>query len=393
MQVVKLLKVSGDVNNNKYYEMHENSDGTFLAKFGRVGASPQSASYPMSKWKTKYNEKLKKGYRDVTELSVIVKEAKYKDITDTGIGAIVNALQQYANSSVSKNYQVSAGSVTDKQITQAQLLVDTLPTFSEVSLFNQTLEKLFEVIPRKMSTVRAYLWDGGADAKKRIITREQDTLDVMRGQVVLSHQTEDAEDIEEKSILDIAGINITKITQAEEDEIISQLQDEKWRYRQAFKVENLGTQSKFNAFIKKSNNKKTMLFWHGSRNENWWSILGTGLVLRPANAVITGKMFGYGLYFADKARKSLGYTSLRGSYWACGGSDVGYMSLYEVHVGNWLHSQKHTHEMYNYTYDILQRKGGYDSLFAEGGIDLRNNEYIIYREEQCTVKYIVELKG
>jgi len=104
-------------------------------------------------------------------------------------------------------------------------------------------------------------------------------------------------------------------------------------------------------------------------------------------------MFGYGLYFADKARKSLGYTSLRGSYWASGADDTGYMSLYEVHVGNWYRARRHDREMYNFTYDALQRKGDYDSLFAEGGIDLRNNEYIIYREDQCTVKYIVELKS
>ncbi|NCB08057.1 MAG: WGR domain-containing protein [Bacteroidia bacterium] len=28
-----------DVNNNKFYEMSENSDGTFLAKWGRVGGN------------------------------------------------------------------------------------------------------------------------------------------------------------------------------------------------------------------------------------------------------------------------------------------------------------------------------------------------------------------
>ena len=393
MKVTKLLKVSGNTNNNKYYEMHENGDGTFTAKFGRVGASPQKRSYPMSKWNAKYKEKQKKDYRDVTELSVIVKEAKFKDIEDTGISAIVNALQRYANSSISENYQVSAGAVTDKQVNEAQAVVDTLPNISLASEFNESLEKLFEVIPRKMTNVRQHLWDGDSDDKKIIITREQGTLDVMRGQVVLSHQTDDTDNVEEKSILDIAGLNLDKITLEEEAEIIENLQDEKWRYIQAFKIVNNNSQKRFNKFVDTSANKRTMKFWHGSRNENWWSILGGGLILRPANAVITGKMFGYGLYFADKARKSIGYTSLRGSYWARGGHDTGYMSLYEVHVGNWYHTKRHEYGMSSYTYDTLQQKGGYDSLFAEGGIDLRNNEYIIYREEQCTVKYIVELKS
>ena len=37
------------------------------------------------------------------------------------------------------------------------------------------------------------------------------------------------------------------------------------------------------------------------------------------------------------------------------------------------------------------QRGSYDSLFAEGGIDLRNNEYIVYNQAQCTVKYLVEI--
>lgn len=42
---------------------------------------------------------------------------------------------------------------------------------------------------------------------------------------------------------------------------------------------------------------------------------------------------GYGLYFAPRARKSVGYTSLRGSYWAGGHSNYGFMALYEVVYG------------------------------------------------------------
>jgi len=52
----------------------------------------------------------------------------------------------------------------------------------------------------------------------------------------------------------------------------------------------------FDDFVEQEQVKDVRLFWHGSRNENWWSIINTGLVLRPTNAVITGKMFGYGIY-------------------------------------------------------------------------------------------------
>ena len=64
--------------------------------------------------------------------------------------------------------------------------------------------------------------------------------------------------------------------------------------------------------------------WHGSKNENWLNILGTGLKLNP-NATITGKMFGKGIYFAPSATKSAGYTSMTGSYWANGRSNRAFM--------------------------------------------------------------------
>ena len=49
-------------------------------------------------------------------------------------------------------------------------------------------------------------------------------------------------------------------------------------------------------------NRGCHLLWHGSRTENWWSIFKNGLTLNN-NAIVTGKMFGQGLYFAPKAEK------------------------------------------------------------------------------------------
>jgi poly [ADP-ribose] polymerase len=102
-------------------------------------------------------------------------------------------------------------------------------------------------------------------------------------------------------------------------------------------------------------------------------------------------MFGSGIYFADKYQKSRGYTSLTGSYWASGSSKQAFMALYEVNTGMEYRIQQHTSECYSMNYDNLKKKGDFDSLFAKGGIDLRNNEYIVYKEEQCTIKYLIEI--
>ena len=115
--------------------------------------------------------------------------------------------------------------------------------------------------------------------------------------------------------------------------------------------------------------------------------------MRPANAIINGKMFGYGLYFADKFAKSLNYTSLRGSYWTRGSQNKGYLALYEVHVGEQLKIQKHQPWCGSLSESNLKKRGRqYNSVFAKGGADLINNEYIVYNQNQCTVRYIVEIR-
>lgn len=57
----KLIMVTAQ-NNNKFYLMQSNDDNTsFTATYGRVGTAGQTATYPMSKWSQKYNEKNQEG--------------------------------------------------------------------------------------------------------------------------------------------------------------------------------------------------------------------------------------------------------------------------------------------------------------------------------------------
>ena len=69
-------------------------------------------------------------------------------------------------------------------------------------------------------------------------------------------------------------------------------------------------------------------------------------MIRPSGAIHTGSMFGDGIYFANKAQKSIGYSSLRGSYWTNGGSNKGYLALFDVHVGNQKHIKTHDSSCY-----------------------------------------------
>lgn len=106
-------------------------------------------------------------------------------------------------------------------------------------------------------------------------------------------------------------------------------------------------------------------------------------------------MLGSGIYFANKARKSIGYTDLRGSFWANGSSDRAYIALFQVNTGktwNIIGPGKRYEGWMSRISLSRVHKEGYDSVFARGGADLRNDEYVIYEEGRATVKYLIELR-
>ena len=397
-----LVKVEPGANNNKYYRMIPNGS-VFDVQYGRIGTSGyQTTSYPMSKWESTLKSKLKKGYEDQSRLvaDTIVKEKKnkeYLDIPNQVIASIVSRLQSMARQAIADNYTISSNKVTQVMIDEAQLTLNNLISSDTIELFNKILVELFKIIPRKMKKVKDNLATKVEDFGE-IIQKEQDLLDVMKGQVVQQSVVKEDEDttenepINNQTILDVMGLQFEEITEEEKKLIKKTLGSISDKFYQAWKVTSIKTQEKYDTYIKENKIKNTKLLWHGSRNENWWSIINTGLVLRPS-AVVTGKMFGYGIYFAPKAQKSLGYTSLHGSYWAGGNSNSAFMSLYDVAYGKPYDVHSFDNKYHNFNYEQLQREcKGANCLHAHEGSMLRNDEIIVYKEDQITIKYLVELK-
>ena len=396
-----LVMVTASANNNKYYRMTPNGN-TWIAEYGRVGSSPQRREYSMSQWNAKYNEKISKGYVDQTDLAtdLIQVEKKtaseYKEIENKVIAEIVERLQSMARKTISENYTISSNKVTQAMVDEAQSILVELMDISSVDEFNNKLLKLFTTIPRKMQNVKNYLADSSEDFSK-IIQKEQDLLDVMRGQVVEHQAVEEITDETVKyshTILEQLGIEIEECDNKDIATIKVALGSCADKFHKAWRVRNLKTQARYDEFVKKNNITNTKLLFHGSRNENWWSIINSGLVLKPTNAVITGKMFGYGIYYAPKAAKSLGYTSLSGSYWAKGSSNSGFMALMDVAYGKPYDVHSFDSKYYNFNYDSLQQAcPGANCLHAHEGSMLRNDEIIVYKEDQCTIHYLIELKN
>lgn len=396
-----LIMVTG-ANNNKYYNLFPEGD-RFRVEYGRIDATKTTTYYPISKWDSQIKSKLKKGYQDVTDLKKdLVEEisstnpkSPYKEIENVAIRTIVEKLQNLARETIRKNYTVKASAVTQDMVDAAQKVIDELANNnSTVEEFNDMLLKLFTIIPRKMGNVRDYLATSTEDFAK-IISTEQDLLDVMHGQIYVKPDIVESSDESKKqyTILEELGLVFEEATNEDIALIKSLMKESAGKFRNAWRVSNLKTQERFDKFVAENDIKDTRLFFHGSRSENFWSIIKTGLVLRPTNAVITGKMLGYGCYFAPKCAKSIGYTSLSGSYWARGGSNTAYMAIFDVAYGVPYDVYQFDSKYYSLNYEKLQQfKPGANCVHAHADKGmLRNDEVVVYKEEQMTIKYLIEI--
>ena len=393
-----LIMVTAE-NNNKYYNCFPEGDN-FRVEYGRVNSTKTITNYPMSKWESQISSKIKKGYKDVTDLKTALVEeiktdgTKYKDIENESVRRIIEKLRSLARDTVKKNYSVSSASVTEEMVYEAQLVINNLISIKSVNKFNDELLKLFEIIPRKMDNVRSYLIKS-IDEIDKVISREQDLLDIMRGQIVTkSTATENkAKEIDNSgiTILDEMGITMRECTPEEINEIKDCMKESSYHFSKAWRVDNISTRKKYEEFIKAYNIKNTKLLFHGSRTENWFSILKTGLKIRPTNAITTGAMFGFGSYFAPKCQKSIGYTSLGGSYWAGGKDNTAYMALFDTAYGKPYNVYNFDSKYYSMSFDKLPV--GCNCLHAHAGNGmLRNDEIVYYKTEQMTIKYLIEIK-
>ncbi len=137
----------------------------------------------------------------------------------------------------------------------------------------------------------------------------------------------------------------------------------------------------------------TWMLFHGTKSVCIAGILNESLRLpkQLSNISITGRMFStnMGIYIADDFKKSIGYTSYKGSYWNRGSGNIknrgAFIFICDVVLGNMF--------IPSGPKAFLNPPTGYDSIFGKAGNSgVMNNEFVVFDSNHINLRYLLEIK-
>lgn len=395
---VFLTCVKPESNAYKFYRL-DPCGSQVKATYGRMGVAKgqlfgeRSFMYPISMFWPKYYEKISKGYVDRSELYLdkeqINRPKKKKpakaELQKGASYELFQTLHKLAKHAVEKaKVQVP---ITPAILKRTEKLINMMRKAEDVENFNKILLELIAILQRPVRTgdgsgVREIMAQSERDFA-RILQREDDLLKAMEG----SAAGNDSEKLPVDSFTN-HDIEVYEATEKQKAEVMSLMSDTlKPKVKKVYRVIPRKQKERFNQYLKDHNIRTVKQFWHGSRNQNWLSIILNSLKLNP-DAITTGDMYGKGIYFAPSSMKSWNYTSYRGTTWAKGSEDIAYMGLYATAYGTpkdvdtWDRGED---------YIRLVKDAGADCLHAHKGY-LKNDEIVFYDENAVLLNYIVEFR-
>lgn len=414
MKYKELCKTQALLNgqmSNRLITMEELEGGVFIVKEGkpqiRVGFNKPRIidKGPIEAFDDYFNALLAKGFtctkqERMEELKKVVK-GEYKEIADEQLADFIRYLMLCANEHMEESYSIPITNISPEMITLAksilQGLAKDIQDDNSVAAFNNKLMQLYQAIPRRIDKAS----DAKIIGKNQMLdkyTEEQEMFDFLMAEMASAGQEVDSN----KTVLEASDISMWAYTKDEFDALVRRINNPSVRPIKAWHCHQKSTRETFDEYCKLNNyteeNGKIQYLFHGSRDENWMSIMRNGIYINPPEGVvITGKMFGYGAYFAIDAIKSAGYASARGSRWANGTKATGIMGIFKVAVGNPYYIYRQNNGNPRHYEDLKKYAPGCDSLWAErgngsNGSGLRMDEIVVYQNQQITIDSIYEFE-
>lgn len=342
------------------------------------------------------------------------KSNSYRPLEDNDIQEIIDYLKQFQDQYMEENYTVTLDNISDEMLTEANNLLKDLNQSKDnlsVAMFNVELHKLYAMIPRRIPNLKKYDVHKKSDFIKKL-SDEQEMIDFL-----IELKKNRIDDVSTKqTILEAMQLKWRNVDIDEMLHIKKLMGTSKGKYIRAWRIENERTKKYMDNYCQKKNltleNGGVKELFHGSKTENWFSIINNGLWLCPENngVAICGKAFGHGIYFAPLAKKSIGYTSGFGSYWANGDQAKGYLAIFEVATGEIYDIYGEGNGVPDNYHELQEKHPGADCTWAfsrakYSNAYLANEEVIVYTDgsvqegslksedeklSQCTIKYLIE---
>lgn len=365
----------------------------------------------------RYYEKLSSGYKDFTD-SLIADEdesvierffSKPEDseMADDPVQELykllVNAAKDNLTSSgIALDFYSGDSPYTRRQVTSARKLYLKMCELTMASEMNELLEDFIAIAApkyKKGTSVNDFFVKivDDPEAQLQLVAEKLEWVNsiVSAMEAVVSMKHNDKETYESP----FGNVKVSKLSDQEVEEFIAkgipQINPAQSKnIVSIFDMEPVKQTERYEGYLEQSFGQSETLLFHGSPTCNWVSIIQNGLLLSP-NAVICGKAFGNGIYFAPDSDKSAGYMSNRGSRWRNGGDKYVVMGIYRVATGTPYYGtdiiggeRKKTEELL----DMFQNKG-YDSFWYRAGTgSFVRDEVIVYNEDACVLSKLLVMK-
>lgn len=430
-----LLFVSGDNNNNKFYEVKLDDNGMITKRWGRLGLEGQSSQERGDErsFDSIVRAKKSKGYvkaevvdnsssseiqqSEKGNLQEYAKEDLSSEVTTKEerekIISLVNLLVE------SNRHQISASSggkitidesgviktpiglLKGEAIEKARKVLEKLQKHVEKdnfdSKFTEMLDNYLSLVPQKVPARKG--WHNTFFKVISTIEKQADLLDQLEASLDLYDQKKNealkrAEEEKNKDGKPRERLFNCKLRLIEDSKIFKEIESfyekgrnsnhvsSKLKLVRVYAVHHDGMRKDFEE--KKTTLGNVKRLWHGTRMFNILSILKSGMFIPKEHSFnVTGRMFGNGIYMSDMSTKSLNYAY---GYWDSYGKDNHcFMFLMKAAMGNeYLVKNERGNQL---------PKAGYDSAFAKAGSSgVANNEMMVYDAKQVDIEYLCEFK-
>lgn len=436
---VMLIKVDPNANNNKFYRVTLNEDGSVSTVFGRVG-DPGKPGASKGSGRDGFEKtiaaKEKKGYTKMEHLALdnaaaptssnkaTLLEHARRDLAggDKADALTASLVERLVKINAHDIALASGGKikVQENGVVRTPLGVLTIPGIEAGEKVLDELEKdpknptllasYMSLVPQDVGRSRD--WTENFFNSRRTVLQQRQFLEQLRDSVNLANQAtpltnERAFVYSLKAVEDTAVIEMARKMFEGTKNVTHHAAASRYKVSKVYEVTNPQRDSAFSDLVKgEPFASNTRRMWHGTRAVNILSILSIGLQ-HPSKSVgrKAGAMFGRGLYFSEQSTKSLNYS--RGM-WQGTRDDTVMMFICDVAMGWEFRPNLHAQIIpgirlgfgstdYDdilagkYTDDARHEGKTFTSINVKAGTSgVLNHEAIVPGPEQVALRYLIE---